>query len=123
MNASTNPPMHQYTKKSYGLPQIQSIPDNFSPLVEIWGKGSNRDPLLVQFSHPIDWVVTLPSQDVNGEDGTIQAGEYAKGDTATFYVLENGRVEVRQSERSEVWWNLCFVSRVLTTFFRLLLII
>jgi len=79
--------------QGYGLPQIQTLPDNFSPLVEIWGKGSNRDPLLVQFSHPIDWVVTLPSQDVNGEDGTIQAGEYAKGDTATFYVLENGRVE------------------------------
>jgi hypothetical protein len=32
---------------------------------------------------------------VNGEDGTIQAGEYAKGDTATFFVLPNsGKVEV-----------------------------
>lgn len=47
------------------------------------------------FGFPIDWVVTLPSQDVNGEDGTIQAGEYAKGDTATFFVLPNsGKVEV-----------------------------
>lgn len=92
--------------QSYGLPQIQSIPDNFSPLVEIWGKGSNRDPLLVQFSHPIDWVVTLPSQDVNGEDGTIQAGEYAKGDTATFYVLENsGKVENINEQPKEFFKN------------------
>jgi len=92
--------------QGYGLPLIQSLPDNFSPLVEIWGKGSNRDPLLVQFSHPIDWVVTLPSQDVNGEDGTIQAGEYAKGDTATFYVLETaGRVENINDQSKEFFKN------------------
>lgn len=61
----------------------------------MWGKGKNRDPLLVSFLFPVDWVVTLPSQDVNGEDGTIQAGEYARGDTATFYVYtEPGKVEV-----------------------------
>ena len=39
-------------------------------------------------NHPFTWVVQLPSNDVNGEDGTIQAGEYAKGDTATFFVYE-----------------------------------
>lgn len=40
-------------------------------------------------------VVTLPSQDVNGEDGTIQAGEYAKGDTATLFVYQDeGKVDV-----------------------------
>jgi hypothetical protein len=51
---------------------------------------------MVTFSHPIDWVVTYPSNDVNGEDGTIQAGEYAKGDTATLFVYnEPGHVEVR----------------------------
>ena len=39
--------------------------------------------------------MTLPSQDVNGEDGTIQAGEYAKGDTATLYVYQDeGKIEV-----------------------------
>ncbi len=48
--------------------------------------------------HPVDWVVTLPSQDVNGEDGTIQAGEYGKGDTATFYVYsEGGKVAVSKT--------------------------
>ena len=39
--------------------------------------------------------MTLPSQDVNGEDGTIQAGEYAKGDTATLFVYqEEGKIDV-----------------------------
>ena len=40
--------------------------------------------------------MTLPSQDVNGEAGTIQAGEYAKGDTATFFLVPGeGKVSVR----------------------------
>jgi len=74
--------------KGLGVPQMDKLPDGFSPLVEIYGKGRNRDPLLVSFVHPFDWVVTIPSQDTNGEDGTIQAGQYAKGDTATFYYDE-----------------------------------
>jgi len=78
----------------YGLPPMKKFPDGFSPLLEIWGKGRNRTPLLVNFAHPLDWVVTLPSQDVNGEDGTIQAGEYAKGDTATLFVYADpGKVK------------------------------
>jgi hypothetical protein len=80
---------------SYGLPGLANVPNGYSALAEIYGKGTNRTPLLVAFGFPLDWVVTLPSQDVNGEDGTIQAGEYAKGDTATFFVVPNaGRVEV-----------------------------
>lgn len=75
--------------KSYGLPPTGPVPNGFAPLLEIWGKGKNRFPLLVQMNHPITWVVTLPSNDVNGEDGTIQAGEYAKGDTATFFVYSD----------------------------------
>ena len=64
-------------------------------MLEIWGKGRNRFPLLVQMNYPISWVVTLPSNDVNGEDGTIQAGEYGKGDTATFFVYQDeGHVDV-----------------------------
>lgn len=73
--------------KSYGLPGLTNVPNGWSALAEIYGKGANRSPLLVAFGFPIDWVVTLPSQDVNGEDGTVQAGEYAKGDTATFFVV------------------------------------
>jgi len=80
---------------SYGLPALSSVPSSFSALAEIYGKGANRSPLLVAFGFPLDWVVTLPSQDANGEDGTIQAGEYAKGDTATFFVIPNaGKIEV-----------------------------
>lgn len=77
---------------SYGLPPLsKSLPGGFSALAEIYGKGANRSPLLVAFGFPLDWVVTLPSQDVNGEDGTIQAGEYAKGDTATFFVVPDAK--------------------------------
>eukprot|EP01082_Thalassiosira_pseudonana_P011085 g9947.t1.1.5e17418a g9947 g9947.t1 contig4:927340-928092(-) len=79
---------------SFGLPPLAKTPDGFTALAEIYGKGRNRSPLLVTFGFPLDWVVTLPSQDVNGEDGTIQAGEYAKGDTATFFVVpDQGKVE------------------------------
>ena len=70
---------------SYGLPPVQSL-NGLTPLCEIYGKGANRFPLLVTFAYPFDWVVVTPSNNANGEDGTIQAGEYAKGDTATLFV-------------------------------------
>ena len=71
---------------SFGLPKISDIPDGYVPLLEIYGKGKNRSPLLVTFNHPLSWVVTLPSNNNNGEDGTIQVGDYGKGDTATLFV-------------------------------------
>jgi len=74
--------------RSYGLPPITSIASGMKPLLEVYGKGKNRFPLLVLMNHPLTWVVQLPSNDVNGEDGTVQAGEYAKGDTATLFVYE-----------------------------------
>jgi len=74
--------------RSYGLPSIVNIPSGMKPLLEVYGKGKNRFPLLVLMNHPLTWVVQLPSNDVNGEDGTVQAGEYAKGDTATFFLYE-----------------------------------
>ena len=64
--------------QGFGLPTLGKVPDGFSPLLEVYGKGKNRSPLLVTFSHPLTWVVTLPSNTVNGEDGTIQAGDYGK---------------------------------------------
>jgi hypothetical protein len=79
---------------SFGLPGLVNVPNGYSALAEIYGKAANRSPLLVAFGFPLDWVVTLPSQDMNGEDGTIQAGEYAKGDTATFFVVPNAGKEV-----------------------------
>lgn len=85
---------------SYGLPALKNVPNGYSALAEIYGKAANRSPLLVAFGFPIDWVVTLPSQDVNGEDGTIQAGEYAKGDTATFFVVPStGKVDIQSKDK------------------------
>lgn len=79
----------------FGLPPVSDVQGGFSPLLEVYGKGRNRFPILVQFNYPLSWVVTVPSNDVNGEDGTVQAGEYAKGDTATFFVYEEpGNVKV-----------------------------
>ena len=64
-------------------------------MLELYGKGKNRFPVLVQFNQPITWVLTVPSNDMNSEDGTVQVGEYAKGDTATFFVYEGaGNVKV-----------------------------
>mmetsp|Transcript_2093 Transcript_2093/g.4938 ORF Transcript_2093/g.4938 Transcript_2093/m.4938 type:complete len:297 (-) Transcript_2093:1591-2481(-) len=74
--------------KAYGLPPIVNVPNGMKPLLEVYGKGKNRFPLLVLMNHPLTWVVQLPSNDVNGEDGTVQAGEYAKGDTATFFLYD-----------------------------------
>ena len=92
---SSSDSLRQNLMHSYGLPGLSNVPNGYSALAEIYGKGANRSPLLVALGFPLDWVVTLPSQDVNGEDGTIQAGEYAKGDTATFFVVPNeGKVEV-----------------------------
>jgi len=85
---------------AYGLPQISSVPDGFSPLLELYGTGQNRDTLLVEFQHPSDWVVVKPNNDVNGEDGTIQAGEYAKGDTATFFVWDGvGKKKIEDQDK------------------------
>mmetsp|Transcript_9440 Transcript_9440/g.17168 ORF Transcript_9440/g.17168 Transcript_9440/m.17168 type:complete len:283 (+) Transcript_9440:27-875(+) len=84
---------------AYGLPQISSVPDGFSPLLELYGTGQNRDTLLVEFLHPSDWIVVKPNNDVNGEDGTIQAGEYAKGDTATFFVWDTGKKKIEDQDK------------------------
>lgn len=73
---------------------MTKVPSGMKPLLEVYGKGKNRFPLLVQMAHPLTWIVQLPSNDVNGEDGTIQAGEYAKGDTATFFLYtDEGHVD------------------------------
>merc|ERR1712071_277426 len=71
---------------SYGLPLLKDVPSGFSPIVELYGKGRNRKPLLVEFLFPSDWVVVLPNNDLNTEEGTIQAGQYSAGDTATLFV-------------------------------------
>ena len=84
--------------RGYGLPLQENIPNGLVPLADIWGKGANRFPLLVTFCYPLTWVITTPNNDANGEEGTIQAGEYAKGDTATLFVYQDeGHVNDIQS--------------------------
>jgi len=92
--------------QSYGLPAA-IVPDGLTPLVDIYGKGKNRFPILVTFSHPPDWVVTYPSNDVNGEDGTIQAGEYAKGDTATFFLYSPPGNVKNLEEKGKDFYSEC----------------
>lgn len=75
--------------RGYGLPTVGKVPDGLTPALEVYGKGANRFPILVQFNYPVTWVLTVPSNDVNGEDGTVQAGDYGKGDTATFYMYSD----------------------------------
>ena len=76
-------------------------------MLAVYGKGKNRFPILVQFIYPLSWVLTLPSNDVNGEDGTVQAGEYAKGDTATFFVYNDpGNVKV-SFDANGSWCHPC----------------
>lgn len=89
--------------KGYGLPTLEKVPDGFSPLLEIYGRGANRDPLLVEFVHPSDWVVVLPNNNDNGEDGTIQAGQYAAGDTATLYVSPGEKVSDVSSQEKDFY--------------------
>lgn len=94
--------------KAFGLPAVSQVPDGMSPILEVYGKGKNRFPILVTFNHPLSWVITLPSNDVNGEDGTIQVGDYAKGDTATFFVYEEpGHVDSLSKEIVEKTLTKC----------------
>jgi len=44
-------------------------------------------PLLVAFNYPGTWVTALPTVSTNGESGTVSAGNYIKGDSATFVAV------------------------------------
>jgi hypothetical protein len=111
-----NPESHTFRVSfdfSYGLPTLPKL-DGLTPLVEIYGKGANRFPLLVTFQYPFDWVVVTPNNDANSEAGTISAGEYAKGDSATLFVNPSfGNVKVRIRSHY-VWQRRHSLLRILT---------
>ena len=125
---------------SYGLPPPPPLPKGFSQILKPYGRTPNRVTKLVQFagvSHstplhsvssigffcplthsllhaaPKSWVLIIPNQDANGEEGSIQAGNYGAGDTATFFnddtnkekftssSLDNPKTYAEVSERSE----------------------
>jgi len=71
----------------FGLPPQSKAPGGFTPTLELYGRGQgDRQRLLVRFNRPSLWVLVKPSVDVNGEDGTLSAGDYQKGDNAALYV-------------------------------------
>ena len=72
----------------FGLPPAAKAPDGFTATLELYGRGSTNDrqKLLVLFNRPSLWVLVKPSVDVNGEDGTLSAGDYQKGDNAALFV-------------------------------------
>jgi len=76
--------------KNQGLPTISKVPDGLTPLLEYYGRDRDggRERYLVQFAHPSLWIVQKPSITINGEDGTVAAGDYQKGDSATLFVGE-----------------------------------
>jgi len=90
---------------AYGLPPITNVPDGFTSLLEIYGKGRNREPLLVEFLYPVDWVTILPNNDENGEEGTIQAGQMSAGDTATLFVTP-GKIDDVSTQGKTVFKDL-----------------
>lgn len=86
---------------SLGFPPLKSVSGYFQ-LAEFLGKAgaANIDgektrgfklssPLLVAFNYPQTWVTALPTVSSNGESGTVSAGNYIKGDSAAFVVLDS----------------------------------
>ena len=74
----------------YGISEtFPSIPSGFSPAIEVYGKQNSakkaRSTYLVKFLYPFTWVISRPNIDANGEEGTVSAGDYQKGDSATFF--------------------------------------
>jgi len=72
------------------------VPDGFNPVMEFTGKAvaaqstskmnDELETLLITFYSPSSWLVVRPNIDVNGEDGTVSAGDYGKGDSAALYL-------------------------------------
>jgi hypothetical protein len=73
----------------YGLPPIVFVPPGFNALVSEYGRGNNqkdiKNPILVQFCHPSNWIVAKTVVNNNGESGTVGANDYIKGDSANLY--------------------------------------
>jgi len=66
-----------------GLPPVDKLPDGFSPVLS---SVNQEQSLFVQFVRPNDWLVVQPSVNTNGEDGTVSAGNYGKGDSSSLFV-------------------------------------
>lgn len=72
---------------SYGIKDNKPCPAGFTPITGFYGKAvRGQDPLLITYNSPNGWIVTRPNIDLNGEDGTVSSGDYAKGDSAALFV-------------------------------------
>jgi len=90
---------------AFGLKSMGQVPNGFKPLIQAVGGsvGANVDGskiidsigsivtdgglktgerLLLLFSYPSAWIVSLPTLTANGESGTVSANNYVKGDSA-----------------------------------------
>ncbi|KAJ8609829.1 hypothetical protein CTAYLR_008135 [Chrysophaeum taylorii] len=80
---------------SLGLPEFQSIPNGFNALLESYSQSSPK--LLVEFLYPSSWLVVKPSINTNGEAGTVSAGDYGKGDSASLFVADGAGGEANKA--------------------------
>eukprot|EP00634_Sargassococcus_sp_CCMP2135_P005631 CAMPEP_0198665682 /NCGR_PEP_ID=MMETSP1467-20131203/61514_1 /TAXON_ID=1462469 /ORGANISM="unid. sp., Strain CCMP2135" /LENGTH=242 /DNA_ID=CAMNT_0044402285 /DNA_START=46 /DNA_END=774 /DNA_ORIENTATION=- len=81
----------KFNKKldSLGLAELSEIPNGFNAAVESYTQSMPK--LWVQFFYPSSWLFIKPSQNTNGESGTISAGDYGKGDSAALFVGDGGK--------------------------------
>ena len=79
--------LNSWNKKldKLGLPPLDKIPGGFSPVLS---SVNQEQSLFVEFLRPDGWLVVKPSVNTNGEDGTVSAGDYGKGDSAALYVSD-----------------------------------
>ena len=79
--------LNSWNKKldKLGLPPLDKIPGGFAPVLS---SVNQEQSLFVEFLRPDGWLVVKPSVNTNGEDGTVSAGDYGKGDSAALYVSD-----------------------------------
>eukprot|EP00617_Octactis_speculum_P003721 CAMPEP_0185771156 /NCGR_PEP_ID=MMETSP1174-20130828/63421_1 /TAXON_ID=35687 /ORGANISM="Dictyocha speculum, Strain CCMP1381" /LENGTH=304 /DNA_ID=CAMNT_0028456921 /DNA_START=26 /DNA_END=940 /DNA_ORIENTATION=+ len=72
---------------NYGIGSPVPVPGGYSPVLGFYGRAvPGQVPLLVTFNAPSTWIIARPNIDNNGEDGTVSAGDYIKGDSAALFV-------------------------------------
>mmetsp|Transcript_29255 Transcript_29255/g.94376 ORF Transcript_29255/g.94376 Transcript_29255/m.94376 type:complete len:245 (+) Transcript_29255:54-788(+) len=72
-----------------GIEEVASIPEGFNAAVESYTQSSPK--LWVEFFYPNTWIFVKPSQNTNGESGTLSAGDYGKGDSCALFVGQGAK--------------------------------
>lgn len=75
---------------SYDLPPMLFVPPGFQPVVSEYGRGNSqsaiKNPIIVQFAAPQNWIVEKTNVNANGEAGKIAANDYVRGDSAFMFL-------------------------------------